>query len=50
MFIFTGYNNNGSRWEMITDIPWLRPLYESPDIDEGQKVKDIDNRRRKILF
>lgn len=46
IYTMTGYNNNSSRWELITDMPWLRPLYEAPDLElKGQKVKNPDDKR-----
>ncbi|XP_052092627.1 F-box only protein 38-like isoform X2 [Mytilus californianus] len=45
IYTMSGYNSNSSRWELLTDIPWLRPLYESPDLNLGQNNKHPDDAR-----
>ncbi|ESO83751.1 hypothetical protein LOTGIDRAFT_196970 [Lottia gigantea] len=35
-----GLNENGSKWEMITDIPWIRMLSQCPDIKHHNQVAD----------
>ncbi|CAG2207828.1 FBXO38 [Mytilus edulis] len=45
IYRISGYNSNSSRWELITDMPWLRPLYESPDHNLGQDNKHPDDTR-----
>ncbi|XP_063425214.1 F-box only protein 38-like isoform X3 [Mytilus trossulus] len=45
IYRMSGYNSNSSRWELITDIPWLRPLYESPDHSLSQDNKHPDDTR-----
>ncbi|XP_048240772.1 F-box only protein 38-like [Haliotis rufescens] len=32
-YILHGYNDNGSKWTLSTDIPWLDHLSQCPDID-----------------
>ncbi|XP_069121250.1 uro-adherence factor A-like [Argopecten irradians] len=36
VYSMAGENENGSKWELITDIPWLRPLSECPDLSESK--------------
>ncbi|XP_067686174.1 F-box only protein 38-like [Haliotis asinina] len=32
-YILHGYNDNGSKWTLSTDIPWLDHLSQCPDVD-----------------
>ncbi|XP_033760977.1 F-box only protein 38-like [Pecten maximus] len=36
VYTMAGENDNGSKWELITDIPWLRPLSECSDLSESR--------------